>query len=119
MVESAREAAKVIGENVVALRFQARARLVQDDVGRALAALAGQGDRFDLIFSDPPYALRAAQATLDAVVRHGLLLPGGRLVLESGKQEPAPAAPPGYASDDRRAYGDTAISVIRRDPAPA
>ena len=114
LVESGREACKVIGENVAALRFGDRARLVQDDVPRALATLASRGERFDLVFSDPPYALRAAQATLDAVARHGLLAPGGRLVLESDKAEPAPAVPEGYALDDQRTYGDTAVIVIAR-----
>ena len=114
LVERGREAAEVIGENLAALRYRERARLLQDDVARALAALGSSGERFELIFSDPPYQLRAAQATLDAVVKHGLLAPGGRLVLEFEKAEAVPAPPEGYSLDDQRSYGDTAIAVIAR-----
>ena len=114
LVESAQAAALVIEENIKALRFELRARLLRQDVTRALEALARRGERFDLVFSDPPYALRAAQATLDAVVRHGLLAPGGRLVLESAKAEPEPTPPEGFAIDDQRSYGDTAITVLVR-----
>jgi 16S rRNA (guanine966-N2)-methyltransferase len=114
LVEQSREAAKVIEENLATLRYADRARVLKDDVTRALGALALRGERFDLIFSDPPYALRAAQSTLEQLARHGLLAPGGRLVLERDKHEPAPLVPAGYALDTERTYGDTAVLVISR-----
>lgn len=113
LVESGKQAAQAITENLSKLGFQERARLVRDEVMRALGRLAAQGEKFDLIFSDPPYALLAAQGTLEAVVRLGLLNPGGRLVLEHGKKEAAPVAPEGWESDERR-YGETLVTVLTR-----
>jgi 16S rRNA (guanine966-N2)-methyltransferase len=120
LVESAPAAAQVIEENLAALGYAARATLLRDDVQRTLAALAARGQRFDLIFSDPPYALRAAQATLEAIARHGLLAPGGRVVLERSRKEPSPAPPGGLALVDERSYGETALSIFEAgEPAVA
>jgi 16S rRNA (guanine(966)-N(2))-methyltransferase RsmD len=113
LVESAKAAAGVIAENLSKLEYEGRARLLRDDVVRALGQLAARGETFDLIFSDPPYALRAAQTTADEIARLGLLKPGGRLVLEHGKKEPSPTAPEGWERDERR-YGETSVAVLTR-----
>ena len=116
LVESARAAAEVITENLSKLKYQDRARLLREDVARALGGLAARGEKFELIFSDPPYARLAAQSTADEIARLGLLAPGGRLVIEHGKAEPAPNAPEGWERDERR-YGETSVVVLTR-PAP-
>jgi len=85
--------------------------VVRDDVARALARLSGP---FDLVFSDPPYALRAAQQTLDALARLGLVAPQGRVVLERDRREPSPSAPDGFDPVAERRYGDTAVLIARR-----
>ena len=113
LVESAKAAAEVITKNLSTLNYQDRARLLREDVARALGALAARGERFDLIFSDPPYAKTAAQTTADEVARLGLLDPGGRLVLEHGKLEPSPTPPAGWEHDERR-YGETSVTVLSR-----
>jgi 16S rRNA (guanine966-N2)-methyltransferase len=111
LVEQARAAAKVIAANAAKLGLAIT--LVQDDAARALGQLAAKGERFELIFSDPPYALRAAQRTLDEIARLGLLAPGGRLVLEHGKEEPPPLAPEGWLLDSR-SYGEAHVTVLTR-----
>jgi 16S rRNA (guanine(966)-N(2))-methyltransferase RsmD len=108
LVEKDAKACAVIERNVAELGFGARCTLLRDDVGRAL--LRQRRAPFGLVFSDPPYALRAAQATLDAVAT--LLAPGGRLVLEMDKREPLPA---GLALLDDRLYGDTRVAIFVRE----
>lgn len=112
LVEHDARACAVIEKNLGALRFEARATLLREEVGSALLRVRGP---FDLVFSDPPYALRAAQATLDALALHGLLAPGGRAVIERDKREPAPTLPPGFSLYDDRLYGETAVLVATRD----
>jgi 16S rRNA G966 N2-methylase RsmD len=68
----------------------------------ALEELARRGERFDLVFMDPPYASGAPAAELAAAA--GLLAPDGVLVL----QQDARAQPPairGARLLERRAYG--------------
>ena len=52
-----REACRVERENVEALGFADRTRLMRGEWERTLAMLTEEGDRFDLIFLDPPYAM--------------------------------------------------------------
>ena len=76
-------------------------RVVSGDAGSALAALLRSGEKFDLVFADPPYAEGAGTA-LDGVAR--LLAKGGVLVVQadSGTEVPPPR---NLEAASRRAYG--------------
>jgi 16S rRNA (guanine966-N2)-methyltransferase len=111
LVERDAKAAQVIQRNADELGCGERCTLVREDVARALPRLAPS---FDLIFSDPPYALRAAQDTLDALARLGLVAPEGRVVLERDRREARPVQPDGFELVDERRYGDTLVLVARR-----
>jgi 16S rRNA (guanine966-N2)-methyltransferase len=112
LVEQDARAAAVIERNASELGYGDRVEIVRDDVSRALPRLRGP---FELVFSDPPYALRAAQDTVDALARLGLVAPGGRIVVERDRREPGPGTPPGFSLANERGYGDTAVSVLSRD----
>src|SRR5205823_13873111 len=101
-----------IQRNLDELRCADRCTLLREDVGRALPRLAGTP--FDLVFSDPPYALQASQRTLDELARLQLVAPGGRVVLERDRREHPPALPEGFSLLDERRYGDTVVLVASR-----
>jgi 16S rRNA (guanine966-N2)-methyltransferase len=109
LIESARAAQQVIERNARDLGFGEHITLVKDEVDRALPGL---DQTFDLVFADPPYALRASKGLAEAIASRGLLAPGGRAVLERGKHEPRPALPSGLAVADERVYGDTVVLII-------
>lgn len=111
LVEQDAKAAQVIQRNAEELGCADRCTLMRDGVARALPQIEGP---FDLVFSDPPYALQAAQETLDALARLGLVAPQGRVVLERDRREPGPAAPEGFELAGERRYGDTAVLIARR-----
>jgi 16S rRNA (guanine(966)-N(2))-methyltransferase RsmD len=112
LVEQDARAAAVIERNASELGFRDRVEIVREDVARALPRLGGP---FDLVFSDPPYALRAGQDTLEALARLSLVAPSGRVVLERARREHPPSPPPGFSRLDERGYGDTVICVLARD----
>lgn len=87
--------------------LEAPATFLQLPALRAIEQLGKRGEKFDLVFSDPPYALEAAAEILLAV--RPLLNEGGRLVLEHDKRE---AVPPGFI--DQRKFGDTVVSTYQR-----
>ena len=91
-------------------RDQDRARLVRGRLPEALDRL--RGERFDLVFSDPPYALRAGQSMLDALAAADLLSPAARVVLEMDRREPEPVPPPPLGPVDERRYGDTVVRIF-------
>jgi 16S rRNA (guanine(966)-N(2))-methyltransferase RsmD len=81
----------------------------------ALSELARRGERFDVIFADPPYGLGLA-----AEIRSGpaaWLAPGGLLVLQAdaGSAEPEPE---GLRLARRRAYGRNVFHFFETGSAP-
>lgn len=78
-----------------------RVRLAAGTAASALAALERSGERFDVIFADPPYARGADGELARAAV---LLSPGGVLVVQTDAG-PAPVTPPGMRALRARAYG--------------
>lgn len=110
LIENDARACAAIFHNIAALRYEARAQVLRGELPGALGQLRGQ--RFDLAFSDPPYALEAAAPTLLALRRQEVLAPGARIVLEMGRTERIPEPPAGISLLDERRYGDTRVAVF-------
>ncbi|WP_224366634.1 16S rRNA (guanine(966)-N(2))-methyltransferase RsmD [Hyalangium versicolor] len=113
LVDSDREALGLCRQNTEALGFTSQVEVLGQPVARAVEALGKRGERFELIFADPPYAARVVEEVLEQVGRAGLLAPGGLLVIEHDKREPAPESHEGFARDDQRRFGDTLVSFYR------
>jgi 16S rRNA (guanine966-N2)-methyltransferase len=110
LVDHAEAAVRVIQDNVATLGYQERARVLRLDVERALRLLARQGQRFDLIFVDPPYEGPAAAATLAGLGDGSLLAPGGLVVVEHDNRN-RPLEQQGVLRlSQRRKYGQTEVS---------
>lgn len=109
-VEADRSAAEVIGRNAATCGFGERVEVVRGRVPEALVRLPR--GRFALAFIDPPYA-EGPDAALAAVER--LLGPGARAIAEHDARRPPPDRFGGLVLVDRRAYGDTGISIYQRD----
>ncbi len=91
--------------------------IVAGPVARALAGHVA-GEPFDLVVADPPYRTPAAEvtATLAAVVDH--LAPEATVVVERAVRDELPTWPEGFALDEPRRYGDTALHRGRRSVSP-
>jgi 16S rRNA (guanine(966)-N(2))-methyltransferase RsmD len=91
------------GRNAQALGFQVT--LMRQSAARAIEQLAKKGEKFDLVFSDPPYADEVGAQTLSAV--RPLLNAGARVVIEHSKRETMPEE----GRIDERRFGDTVVSI--------
>ena len=109
-VERDRRARAVILENLRRTGFVERAEVLGADVEAVLGRLAGRGDRFDLIFADPPYRIAAEVGGILHRLR-SLLAPGGRVAIESGE---APVEGAGGKKGVTRRYGGTFITILDR-----
>jgi len=110
-VESDRGAVEVLRRNL-ALVPRASARLRPHDVEAAIAELAGRGERFDLIFLDPPYAGAVSESTLTSLA--GIASEEAELAVEHSRRNPPPAEARGWIRRDLRRYGDSALSIYGR-----
>ncbi|MEU6581234.1 16S rRNA (guanine(966)-N(2))-methyltransferase RsmD [Nocardia sp. NPDC046763] len=110
LIEADRKAAAIIRGNIGDLGLPG-AELRQNSVTSVLSG--APPERYDLVFSDPPYDLDVAdvQADLRALVDNGWLHEGALLVVERSTRSPEVSWPDGYAPLKSRTYGETRIDL--------
>lgn len=113
LVDRGREALALCRQNADALGFAARVEIVAASTLDGIARLGKQGRRFELVFSDPPYAQQAGVPVLEALQAAGVVSEGGVVVVEHGRDEVLPEAVGALQRIDERAFGPTLVSIFR------
>ncbi len=111
MCDCSREAAAVIRRNMESLRVEDRTELLFMRDEQAIQTLKKRGDRFDLVFLDPPYCCDTASACRQ-LLEANVLLPEALVIIEH-LETVTPQVPPAFRQTDRRRYRDTAITFYR------
>jgi 16S rRNA (guanine(966)-N(2))-methyltransferase RsmD len=112
-VERDARAVATLRANVTTLGVERAVRVVRDDVVRALRTLRRTGERFDVVFLDPPYDGDDVAMTLDAL-GGGELLGDGAVVVAQHRTKRAPAASAGALAAFRtRRFGETTLTFFR------
>jgi 16S rRNA (guanine(966)-N(2))-methyltransferase RsmD len=78
--------------------------------GDALKYLSATKEKFDLIFTDPPYELEDLPKIPELVFQHHLLKPGGILIVEHGKKTDLSAH---RNFEEHRHYGKVNFSFFK------
>ena len=103
-------ALKVIKRNIgCVLKAAERAKTICLDYRRALSSLAG--NKFDIVFLDPPYALDAYTQSIAQIMQLKLLAEDGLIIAERDKITKYEVCP-GLKISDTRVYRDTALDFI-------
>jgi 16S rRNA (guanine966-N2)-methyltransferase len=119
-VERSSRHAEVLRRNVSQAGFDPSLLTVRvQDVFAVLAQLAAAGERFDLIFADPPYGEKNvgrrstsyAQQLLDDPVLPGLLTAGGRLVLGHTRRDTL-SIPESWLEKKALKHGDSMMRFL-------
>jgi 16S rRNA (guanine966-N2)-methyltransferase len=114
LVERDRRAAAALRENVEALGLAGVASVLQMDVQRALARLAAEGQRFDVVFLDPPYDTSLVPDTLAQLGSGCLIRQGGVVVAQHlTKRAPVLMALPALERFRARRFGETTLTFFR------
>ncbi|GFE58226.1 16S rRNA (guanine(966)-N(2))-methyltransferase RsmD [Geobacter sp. AOG1] len=108
-VDSHRESAALVRKNLSLVGLESRGRIIEREVLTALGMLEKEGERFDLVFLDPPYAQGLAEKTLRHLADSPLLHAGSVVVAEISSREEVPGTFGPLVQFDRRIYGDTAL----------
>lgn len=116
MIESDRKAAAVIKGNIADLSLPG-AELRMSPVASVLSAKPA-GEPYDLVFSDPPYALEpeAVHTDLQALADNGWLHDEALVIVERSTRSPAIDWPPGFTPAKSRDYGETRIDLAEYLP---
>lgn len=113
-IDSSREAVRLIKENIKRCGFEEGCRVIPRHAEGALKSLGRKGERFDLIFIDPPYLKNFVVSTIRLVSEAGLLSDGGKIITEHHPKEPVENVPEGLKISDERKYGQTLVTFICR-----
>jgi len=110
-VEDHPAALKVLHRNLEGLDLGGRAVVLPVPVLTALKKLSRQGERFHLVFLDPPYGAGMAGQVLTALTAGKILTPGARVVAEHSSREALPEVVGGLKRQELRRYGDTQVAI--------
>jgi 16S rRNA (guanine(966)-N(2))-methyltransferase RsmD len=108
-VDSSRESAEIVRENVEACGFQDCAKIENMD----FTAFLMRGEKpFDLAFLDPPYRTGLLQQALPLVAAH--MNPGGTIVCENPMDEELPETAAEFRRVKSYRYGKIVLTLYRR-----
>lgn len=110
LVDKDRQAHQVEQRNGQKLRMTDRSRLLLMDWSAAVTQLTRAGERFDLIFLDPPYAMHDLSGVMEAL--RPLMQPDAVILVEH-EAKTFPSVPDGFDLYDHRKYGIAGVSFFR------
>ena len=110
-VDASRKAISVITKNIAAARVQDRAQVIQADFIQALQRL--QGQKFDVIFLDPPYGGKLLNSALKSVESFDILSTDGIILCESSVEDTV-ICPESFVVTKTYKYGTIFLTAIRR-----
>jgi 16S rRNA (guanine(966)-N(2))-methyltransferase RsmD len=87
LVDQSKDAVKIIQKNAEKTRLAEDCTIICSDFAEFLRQRRGR-EPFDIVFIDPPYAMKACKAAVEAILENRLLTPHGVLVLESAEADP-------------------------------
>lgn len=112
LVDASRQAGKAIRENLAMLGFSEKSKVWIAPVLQSTRMLARRGEKFDLIFLDPPYERDWVGKTLRAIAHEELLREAGILVVEHSVREKVEENYGRLNLRDQRRYGTTLLSFF-------
>ena len=113
-IDSDRKGIEVIRKNITACGENDRSTVLAADVAGGLRRLALSGGTFDLVFMDPPYNRQAVQPALESLAASGILARGAIVAIEHDKNEKIPEDIVDMEVTDRRKYGKTLVTFMKR-----
>lgn len=84
MVDKSKEAVAIINENARKTKLSEQCRIYQADYIDFLNRNANNS--FDIVFLDPPYALKMYKPAMEALLKKGILKPTSLIICESGEE---------------------------------
>ncbi len=110
-VDSSPAAMKIVRRNAEACGFSGRAGFYQRDFS---AFLDRAGERYGLVFLDPPYASDALEKALERIAAIDIVTGNGIIVCESSGSHTLPDLPDPYELGREYRYGKTKVTLYRR-----
>ena len=111
-VDAGEHACRLIRENLKRTRLENDARVVRADY---LAYLSKCRETYDIVFLDPPYAEVFLENALKKLTEIDILQTGAIIVAERPVDKPLFVEIPGFARSKDYKYGNTLLTLYRKD----
>ena len=111
-VDEWNKATDVIRKNLLHCHFNDRAMIIKSKVDRAIDRFGRKGEKFDLIFVDPPYQKDLVVPSLGKLSTSSIASDDAIIVVEHHPKETIGDIP-GLRLTDSRKYGQTLITFLR------
>jgi 16S rRNA (guanine(966)-N(2))-methyltransferase RsmD len=105
-------ALRALRDNVARLGLAERARILRGDVARAVPGFARRGERFAVVFLDPPYEASEFGRALAAVSEASVLAAGAVVAVQHATKAPPPVLGALEMWKSRR-FGETTLTFLR------
>ena len=113
-VERDARAVAALRRNIATLGVDTRARVLAMEAARALDGLAARGERFEVVFLDPPYESDVGPHTVERAARLRLVAPGGVLIAQHFTKRAAVLVELEALTPFRgRRFGETTLTFFR------
>ena len=109
-IDQSTAAVKLVRENLKACGLTATV-LQTDAIG-----YLQQGQKFDLIFLDPPYDTTLVEKALQTVAKSDILMSGGIIVCETRRETVLPELSAPYRMRREKCYGRIKLTLYERQP---
>ncbi|GGA40137.1 16S rRNA (guanine(966)-N(2))-methyltransferase RsmD [Paenibacillus physcomitrellae] len=113
------KALETIKANLKQTGLTGQAEVYKNDAERALKALAKREMCFDLVFLDPPYRLKHGAELMLKLEELELVSEDAVVMLEYESSYEYPEVIGGFHLTRKAVYGETAVSIYRREPGQA
>ncbi len=85
-IDASRDAMEIVKRNARDTGFFDKSHFLVSDFRNYIRKASGR-EKFDLVFIDPPYAMKSCAEACELLKKSGMLLSGAILCLESGEEE--------------------------------
>lgn len=111
LVDSDRKANAVQRSNAEKLRMTDQCCILLCDWQQAVRQLEARGERFDVVFLDPPYKMHDMRPVMEALKT---VLKEDAVILLEHEAKTFPSTPDGFELYDSRKYGVAGVSFFRQ-----
>ncbi len=86
-VDSSEDSLKVVRRNIEKTGFSSQSKVLRSEYGEFIKSSSKRGLFFDYIYCDPPYDKDLTAELIKRILKAGLLIPGGLLMVEGDQGE--------------------------------
>ncbi len=112
-IDKSHECSQIIKENLTHTKLVEKAEVLVADVCSGLNKLSQRGNKFDIIFLDPPYSKGLVDETLKCIVGVDVIKPDTIIIAEHDIEDVVPESVGTLKNFRQQKYGDTMVSFYR------